>query len=169
MMRTFNKLMAPWTRRLRLLVTRGVVKRVDDTKGIQELQISALDGELLDAIERLQQYGITSHPLEGADTINLNVGASRSHTIVIAVDDRRYRLKLKPGEVALHDDQGQAVTLLRDGMVIEAPKGTTHKGDMAINGDVDINGILTLNGVVVNDHGHPITSGSSAGITGAMQ
>jgi len=169
MVRTFNKMMAPWARRLRLLVTRGVVKSVDDSKGLQALQISGLSGELLDAIQRLQQYGFTCHPHPGADTINLSVGASRSHTVVIAVDDRRYRLQLAEGEVAMYDDQGQAIKLLRSGIVIEAPKGAIHNGDMAINGNVDISGTLTVAGVVVNDHSHPITSGSSAGITGAMQ
>jgi len=156
MMRTFNKMMAPWARRLRLLVTRGVVKRVDDTKGLQALQISALSGELFDIIERLQQYGFTCHPHPGADTINLSVGASRSHTVVIAVDDRRYRLQLAEGEVAIYDDQGQKIVLYRDRIEVEAPKVVVKSDNVQLGAD---------GGAAVARVGDVVTiaSGSSAG------
>jgi len=168
-MRLIEKMLAPIRRKLSLMVTRGVVKRVNDTQGLQVMQVSGVADELLDGVERIQQYGITAHPHSESDCLILNVGANRSHPIVIAVDDRRYRLKLVAGEVALYDDQGQAVKLMRSGIVIESGLGTTHNGDMTINGNLDVTGTLTLAGINMNTHQHPITSGSSAGMTAGPQ
>jgi len=171
-MRLIEKMLAPLKRRVALLVTRGVVKMIKDTGGLQTLQITALADETLDGVERIQQYGITSHPHPESDCLILNVGASRSHPIVIAVDDRRYRLKLSQGEVALYDDLGQAVKLTRSGIVIESALGTTHNGDMAINGDLAINGngvvsgSLSIGGIDFSSHTH---AGDSGGTTGVPQ
>jgi len=177
-MRLVEKMLAPIRRRLSLLVTRGVVKMIKDTGGLQTLQLTALADETLDGVERIQQYGFTAHPHPESDALILNVGASRSHPIVIAVDDRRYRLKLAEGEVALYDDLGQAVKLTRSGIVIESALGTTHNGNMTINGDMAINGNMTTsgNGVVsgslsiggidFSSHTH---TGDSGGTTGVPQ
>lgn len=147
-MRTIERALAPLRRRLRLLVTRGVIRRVDDAAGLQRVQLTALAGETLDGVERIQTYGLTSFPHPQADCVILNVGASRSHPIIIAADDRRYRLHLQAGEVALYDDLGQVVRLGRGGIVIEAPQGLT------INGDAVINGVLSNNGVNLTTHRH---------------
>jgi len=177
-MRLIEKMLAPLKRRVALLVTRGVVKMIKDTDGLQTLQLTALADETLDGVERIQQYGITSHPHPESDCLILNVGANRSHPIVIAVDDRRYRLKLSKGEVALYDDLGQAVKLTRSGIVIESARGTTHNGNMTINGNMAINGNMTTsgNGVVsgslsiggidFSSHTH---TGDSGGMTGVPQ
>jgi len=170
--RLIEKMLAPLKRRLALLVTRGVVKMIKDTGGLQTLQLTALADETLDGVERMQQYGLTAHPHPESDALILNVGASRSHPIVIAVDDRRYRLKLAEGEVALYDDLGQAVKLTRGGIVLESALGTTHNGDMTINGDLTLNGngvvsgSLSIGGIDFSSHTHP---GDSGGTTGAPQ
>jgi len=146
-MRQFSRLLDPLRRRLRLMITRGVVKLVSDGLKMQELQLTALAGEVLDGVERVQNYGITSHPHAGAEAVVLNVGGVRSHAVVIAVDDRRYRLKsLAAGEVALYDDLGQMVKLSRSGIVTAAPLGHTHNGNLAVNGNQTITGTLTVNG-----------------------
>ena len=162
MRETVAAMLAPLARRLRLLVTRGVVKLVDDAPGIQTVQVTGLAGEVLDGVERVQQYGVTSHPHPDADCIILDVGANRAHPIVIAADDRRYRLHLAQGEVAIYDDLGQQVHLARSGIVIDAPQGLT------VNGDVTIAGTLTNNGVNLTTHTHPGVQPGS-GSTGGPQ
>jgi len=154
-----DRLLEPIRRKLRLMVTRGVVKLIDDARGLQELQVSGLAGELLDLVERIQNYGFTSNPHSESDCLILNVGADRSRAIVIAVDDRRYRLHLVNGEVAMYDDQGQAVKLLRTGIVIDAPKGTIHNGDMDISGNLTVDGDISASGKV---------SAATAAITGKL-
>jgi phage baseplate assembly protein V len=114
-MREFQKLAAPLARRIRLSVGRGIVRLVNDALKLQAVQVSLLADETQDNVERFQEYGFTSHPFPGAEAIVVCVGGSRDHAVVIAIDDRRYRLKaIAPGEVALYDDQEQVVHLKRD-------------------------------------------------------
>lgn len=57
------------------------------------------------------------------------VGGLRSHGIVIAVEDRRYRMTgLQSGEVALYDDLGQQVYLTREGILIKSPGTISLQG-----------------------------------------
>lgn len=125
MIRTLQKLLAPLRRRLSLIVTRAVLTLVDDARLLQEVQVKLLADEVMDGVERFQEYGFTSVPHAGAEGVALSVGGHRSNTVVIAVDDRRYRLKgLQNGEVALYTDEDQAEhghrIVLRRGGVIEA-------------------------------------------------
>ena len=105
--------------RLASSLVRGVVTLVDDSTKMQMLHVGLRAHETRKDIERFQQYGFTSHPLEDAEVIALGLGGNREHTVIIAVDDRRYRLKgLAKGEVALYDDQGQSVVVKRAGLEI---------------------------------------------------
>lgn len=99
-------------RRVSLLVSRGVVQRVDDAKTCQTLQVSLLADELRDDVERFEAYGVTSHPLVGAEVIFLSVGGNRSHGVVVAVSDRRSRpTGLAEGDVCLYTTNGERVYL----------------------------------------------------------
>lgn len=110
--------------RVMLMIGRGVVSSVTDSKKIQSVQLTLSVDETRDA-ERFQQYGFTSVPKSGAEAVALAVGGERGHTIVIAVDDRRYRLRgLASGEVAIYNDTGAKVVLKADGSIEIVPSGT---------------------------------------------
>lgn len=114
-----NKLLAPIIRRLRLALGRGIVRLVSDAAGIQTVQLSLMENEVRSDLERFQEYGFTSVPLDGAEAAVIFMGGNRDHGIVVAVDDRRYRLKgLAAGEVALYTDEGAKIVLKR-GKIIE--------------------------------------------------
>jgi len=71
------------------------------------------------------------------------LAGNRNHAIVIAIDDRRYRLSaLERGEVALYDDQDQVVHLRRNGI-----------GLRGLNILLEIEGVLRLHGDRVEIHG----------------
>lgn len=90
----------PIRRRVMLMVGRAVLALVDDDPKLQVIQIRGLARETLDRVERFQEYGFTSVPLEGAEAVIVCPGGVRQHPLAIAVDDRRYRpTRLKPGEV----------------------------------------------------------------------
>jgi phage baseplate assembly protein V len=109
-----EKLTAPLKRRVRNLVRRAIVRLVYDDPKMQELQIAVLSGEVRDQVERWEDYGLTSHPIPGAEALVLALGGNSAHSAVIKVGDRRYRLtSLAEGEVALYDDQGQKIHLKR--------------------------------------------------------
>lgn len=103
------------------MVGRFLVTLVNDAGPVQRLQGEVLSGELLDRAERMTDYGLSSHPHPGAEGVLIAVAGSRSQAVILAVGDRRYRLQLEPGEVALHDDLGQIVHLTRDGIRMTSP------------------------------------------------
>lgn len=153
--------------RVMMMFARGVLRGVTDTSARQQLQVELLKGELRDGIERMQDYGFTSHPT-GGDVAVAFIGGNREQGIVLVVDDRRYRLNLQPGEVALYDDLGNSVQLLRDRMQITAAQAIQiNAPTVAITGNVSINGTLTNNGKAVGStHTHSgVQTGS--GTTGA--
>jgi phage baseplate assembly protein V len=107
------------SRRVAMGSTRGRMAIVDDGKKLQQVQVELYADEVKDNVERFQQYGFTSVPLAGAEAIGVFLGGGRDHGIVIAIDDRRYRLtKLKNGDVALYTDEGTSIVLTRQRTVI---------------------------------------------------
>ena len=93
-------------------VARAVLNVVDDEGNMQRVQISLLEDEVIDGVERFQNYGFTSVPEEGTEATVVFVGADRSHPVVVVADDRRVRKKgLKPGEVAVYHKDGDFIHL----------------------------------------------------------
>ncbi|MEX2450378.1 MAG: phage baseplate assembly protein V, partial [Rhodospirillales bacterium] len=92
--------------RVKLMVGRCVLLAVNDTLNLQKVQVHALNGEILDGVERIQDYGFTSVPLAGAEGVVIAVGGNRSHALALSIFDRRNRLKdLQPGEVAIYSHE----------------------------------------------------------------
>jgi phage baseplate assembly protein V len=104
-------------RRISLMVGRCVLSAAADDKTLfQTLQVDALAGETLSELERFQNYGFTSVPFEGSEACVVFPQGNRDHGLVIAVDDRRYRLVgLKEGEVAMYTDEGDKIHIKRGG------------------------------------------------------
>jgi phage baseplate assembly protein V len=121
--RTWQRLLGPIWRRIRLIISRGVLKLVDDSLKLQGVQLGLLGDEPAWA-ERFQEYGFTSHPLKGAEAVVGAVGGARSHLVALAVDDRRYRVKdLQAGEVCLYTDEGDEIRFKR-GKIISVKAGS---------------------------------------------
>lgn len=99
------------------MVLRGQVMAVEEAGKLQRLKVKLLDGMTRDGVTRFQQYGLTSYPKKGADVVALTVGGDSGHTIVVSVDDRRYRMQLSEGEVALYDSEGNHVHLQNGGTI----------------------------------------------------
>lgn len=193
MMATFNKLIDPMRRRVRLMIARAVLAAAaDDSKGIQLVQVKLLDGEVGDGVERMQNYGYTSVPRAGAEGVMVCVSGDRGHGIVVVMDDRRYRLKnLQAGEVAMFTDEGDTIVMKR-GRKIEVTAGaevtvtapvvkveastkvtlTTPlvemTQDLNVGGSITAEGDVTADGVSLKTH---LTTGvvPGGGLSGAPQ
>ena len=87
LIRVVERLLAPLRRRVLLMVSRAVVRLVDEAPARQRLQVEGYAGEILDGVERVQEYGFTSCPPPGADAVVLACGGMRQHPIVIAAED----------------------------------------------------------------------------------
>lgn len=156
--RSLRAMLEPLRRRVMMTIGRAVLRAIDDGSARQRVQVEAMKDELIDGVERMQNYGFSSVPFAGADACLVFVAGNREQGIAIVVDDRRYRLtSLEPGEVAIYDDQGQAVHLTRDGIVVNGgslPVTITNtpltaiESNVAITGDVAITGNMAATGEV---------------------
>jgi phage baseplate assembly protein V len=125
-----TRVMAPLRTKVNMLIARAVVEAVKDSTGIQGARVSVLKGEVLDGIERLQEWGFTSTPLPDAEGVVIFPFGNRENGFLIAVDDRRVRPKDVPaGAAAIYSADPstktlkQVVRVLPDG-TIELGKGT---------------------------------------------
>ncbi|NQE48213.1 hypothetical protein RC52_05735 [Herbaspirillum rubrisubalbicans] len=150
--------------KINLMLGRGLVSKVTDTSAIQLIRGKLMDGEDYDQMERVQQYGFTSVPKPGAEFLSTFIGGNRDHSVIVAVDDRRYRLRgLKDGEMAIYDDQGQSVHLTRSGIVIDGagnPITIQNTPEIDMNtplvnmaGDLKVSGSISADGDI-SDHGN---------------
>lgn len=131
--KAFKEAIKPYYRRIMMTVARGIVTRVDDGKKMQIMQLNLQAEETRANLERFQQYGITSNPHDGAEAAVVFVGGSRDHGLILAVDDRRYRLQsLEKGEVAIYTDEGDKILLGRGNNIqIETNTLTVRAADKA--------------------------------------
>lgn len=98
---------------------RGVLNRIDSSRGIQSAQVSGLADEVIQDVEHIQQFGFTSHPPAGTEAIILPLGGASSHAIVIGTEHSSYRIQaLDSGEVAIYNQSGASITL-KNGKIIE--------------------------------------------------
>jgi len=63
-------------------------------------------GETFVNRQLMQQYGFTSRPLDGAEGLTLVQGDT---IITIATDDKRYRIAIEEGEVAIYTAEGDYI------------------------------------------------------------
>lgn len=133
---------------IRNLVARGVVDRSDASQKMQLLDISLENGHKPTKVEHWERYGITYRPHDGAEVLALAVGGNRDHLVVVDVADRRYRpTDLKPGELMVHDHQGQSVLIGSNGITIATGKTLFIKANIEIEGDITQQGSITSSGV----------------------
>jgi hypothetical protein len=116
-----------------MVVKRATMKKAKDDHLWQQNDIDMYYGESKQDLERAQNYGFTCVPLpqdkeegqqsqgqgsggtpgqfsnyqskaKAAEALVIHAGSSSSHGVIIAIDDRRHRLKnMKEGEVALYE------------------------------------------------------------------
>lgn len=172
--------------RIMLIVGRGRIESVDDSKKIQLVKGSLLAGEVKDGMESMAHFGFSSNCPEGGDMIINSVASNRDHAIIIATEHREYRFKdLGSGEVVLYSKDGDHVHL-KDGNAIDIKTKTLNitaetivnitspnvnisgnlevGGDEKVIGNVDVTGNETVGGssTVTGDS----TAANVIGLTG---
>lgn len=103
-------------------VARAIVRRVSDTGGRQSAQVEVTKGELISDVPRMQNYGFTGVPAAGGcDAVVVFLGGDRGQGIIIAMENKQFRLEsLESGEVAMYDDLGNFIKLGREKLEVEA-------------------------------------------------
>jgi len=148
-MNAIDRLLGPLRRKIMSVVARGVVKLIHNEFGMQKLQSTGLKGETMDDLEFFENYGFTCFPFEDSESLIVFPQANREHGIVIAVADRRYRLKdLEQGEVALYTDEGDSIKLCRGNRIEITTDLAVFSNDVTIDGDLIVKGTTLQKGTV---------------------
>ena len=122
-------LLRPLATRVANTVARAVVNLVDDSKKMQLVQLGVLAGEPVAGrdgagCERFESYGLASVPDAGAEAVVLFPNGDRTHPLVVAVSDRRYRpTGGKSGDVVVYNKKGAKIILHADSGDIEIQPG----------------------------------------------
>lgn len=191
-------LVAPVSRRLRTLLRRGVVRLVKYSGNVRLLQVKVPGGSALSDLEHLEPFGFTSHPTPDAEALVLSFGGNGSHSVALMVSNRRYRLTIAEGEVALYNANGDNLHFKADGTAalkaatkveIDSP-ATEISGTLTVSGATTLSSTLavtgattaaaitsgainatavTSGGVAFGTHKHPYTDDSSNKTTGGPQ
>lgn len=151
-MRELQKL----TNKIRRLFNRALVRRAKYAGKIRYLQILGENGQPIPDIEHLEQYGVTSHPLPGAEAIALAFNGNGSHTVALLVGDQRHRLVIEEGETALYTHYGDKVHLRKD-RVMELKAGAKVIADtpeVYCTGVVKAADFITHDDVSLGKHDH---------------
>jgi phage gp45-like len=136
---------------VKMMFGRGVLRGVTDTGPRQQVQVELLKDELRDGLEHMQNYGFTSHPKGGDCAVAFN-GGNREQGIVLVIDDRRYRIPLLAGEVAIYDDLGNKVELLREMVKVTAVQHVEVVAPtIKLIGNLDVVGNITATGTITNN------------------
>jgi phage gp45-like len=133
----YNKIMF----RIFYLMTKGQITGVTNSEPTQRLKQSCLAFEDIPDIERFEEYGITSYPLEGAETFSNFLSGNREQGIVICVHDSRYRpTDLASGDVCIYTYKDKSVKhrihLKASDGSISIYGNTTLTGNITVTGDV---------------------------------
>ena len=119
----------PWKRRILSMIGKCVITAIDDSSNLQLTQITFLKDEVIDDVERIQQFGFTSTPPSGSEGIVAFIGGNQSHPIVISTDNSEYRLKgLQDGACAIYNSNGDYVKLTQDKIEVYATEITLGNG-----------------------------------------
>lgn len=141
----FQRALLPLKTRVQLMIGKCIIAAVDDSTLIQELQISALKGEAMGKVPRVQEFGFASNPPKGSEAIVVALGGNRENLVVIATDKRQVRFKnLESGATAIYTDDGTVIHLKKGGLVdvIAATKVLVTCPDVEFTGNVKILGNL---------------------------
>jgi phage baseplate assembly protein V len=125
-------MLRPLATRIANTVARGVVQLVRDAGRLQAIQVGVMSTETVEDAEHHQPYGFTSVPLTGAEAVVLFPDGDRTHPLVVAVSDRRYRpTGGDEGDVTIYHHEGARVLLLAGGNieVRPGPGGTVYVRD----------------------------------------
>jgi len=137
-----KRLIQPLRNKIFLLLGRAILEAVKNTELAQKIQVTALNGEVISDMERFQEYGFETYPLEGAEVAAIFLNGNRDHGIAICVHDRRYRPQnLAEGETALYTDEDEPAQQhrvhLKRGQIIELVGGAGAVGGVITNQSLD--------------------------------
>ena len=118
-------------RRVLLSLARALVTTVNDSGGVQMMQVKLNALETRDNTPRIAEFGLSSNPPVGSDAIVVFLGGDRSNGVVLGTVHQASRQKgLAPGETMIYSQDGKYIYLTASGgIVVEAKNQTVTVND----------------------------------------
>lgn len=115
-MPTIQKLLNPIRRRIQLMFDRALVTTVNNSLKRQNLQLTVLNDEQVNDVERFIDYGVISYPPDGSEALIACPGGNRSAMVAVVVDDKSTRpTGGEQGDSGLYHLEGHQFLLTKDG------------------------------------------------------
>jgi phage baseplate assembly protein V len=113
--------------KVQLMIGRCVLKAAAG-QGLLAMQVEALEDEIIEGAERIENYGLAGHPPGGSEGAMVSAGGSRDHVLIVAMEDRGVRPAITEGEVKLYSKFQQFIHLDKDGnIIIDCPQNVKIK------------------------------------------
>jgi len=113
-----SRLTSSIRKKIFLVVGRGELKTVDNSKDTAKCQGEFLKDEIISDVEKMEDYGFTSNPEVGSQIVAIFVDGNREQGLAIRFHDRRYRpTDLQPGEACMYHKSGSRVLMKSDGSI----------------------------------------------------
>ena len=117
----FNRLVADLKNRVYVMIGRAVLSSTDDSKSLQVLTCDLFSGENRDDVERLQNFGFTSHAPAGSQCLVVYPGGNRDRAVVVVADNAEKRITdLAEGDSAVYNASGVIIKATGEGIELEA-------------------------------------------------
>lgn len=127
-----QRLLRPLGRRVSTMVSRVVLRAVDDAPGRQEVQAEGFADELHPRVEHFQPFGLRARPPVGSEGIGLAVGGARNHLVVLALSAKDAgNQALDDGDVLLYCIDPDTYTRLKASGALETKARTSWAVRMA--------------------------------------
>lgn len=120
------------------LIERATLTARDEDSGTRLVQCSFAGGYQRSKLEHVEPYGFTTEPFKDGETdaVVVNLNENKSHSLVVMINDHRYRLTgLQDGEVCMYDDKKRKIYLKREGIEID---GVDDPVEVHTNGDIKV-------------------------------
>lgn len=112
-------------RRALTAFARALISAVNDSGGVQTVQIMLSSTEVRDGSPRIAEFGFSSNPPVGSDGVVAFLGGDRTKGVVIGTCHQPSRpTGLSPGETILHSQDGKSVYLTAAGGIVVEAKGS---------------------------------------------
>lgn len=141
---------------VRGMIRRVTLSSVDDSGKQQKMTVKGLKGETLKDVVRVQPFGFSSHPPEGAEGILVALGGRSDRAMLIGIEHPDHRPKAKKaGSSIQYDANGNSVLLDDTALTITgATKAKVVVGGNSIeitSSGIVIVGNVTITGTLMNN------------------
>lgn len=142
LMHQISRALEPLYIKMKSMIVKAVVDAVNDSNEIQILKITGISDDVIENVQRVQEYGRTSVPPVGGQVIYAALNGNKDHVVALTTGYEQARPKdLESGDNVMWDIHGNTVELTEAGVRIISNTGgeiTIADGKIVLNGNTPV-------------------------------